>query len=119
LDWAALDRLIIPNQFDSSLLSDQQRKLRGVQAENYEDAVVACNYRGVGEERFYVMKIRQDLTPHSLPQNKTERTAEYLLRKNNITVQLAEQPMLDVRYCSKGYVVVNFTKNNVGIGVSF
>ncbi|OQV25604.1 Endoribonuclease Dicer [Hypsibius exemplaris] len=100
LDWDALTRLITPNGFLTTLPSEDERRRLGTRPLDYENAVVASDYNGQ-VERFHVRQVRRELTPHSMVKPFEETTAELVRRKYGVTVQIPDQPLLEVRHCAK------------------
>ena len=99
IDWDALNRLSTPDTFQVKMRPDGERKRLGVRSADYAHAVVTSDYTGE-VQRFHVMKVHDALTPTSMTTFE-ETAAEHVWTKYKVQVQVVEQPMIEVRHCSK------------------
>lgn len=102
VDWHFLD--LISRNFNKmpEAISDEVRETQEFDANKFRDAVVMPWYRNQDQPQyFYVAEICYHLSPQSSFPGECYKTfQEYYYRKYNITIQNAQQPLLDVDHTS-------------------
>ena len=108
IDWQTMREVGQRDRFVVEERTDKVRRKASVQADKYQDKVVVTSYQGQ-VFRQYVMQVRQDLTP-STPQDEENGDlalthGQHIRVVYEIELQHSHQPMLALRYCSKGYSI--------------